>query len=69
MKKVIAACIDRLYEFDTQEEATEHIEKLRKAKKKFCIVMRSYCNGKCQVRIQEQYNSSPMLDDENQKKG
>lgn len=29
MKKVIAACIDRVLEFDTQNEAAKYIETLR----------------------------------------
>ena len=35
MKKVIAACIDRIFEFDSQEEAAAYIEKLRSLEKTF----------------------------------
>lgn len=62
MKKVIAACIDRVLEFDTQQEAVAHIEKLRTLKKSFRIVSRAETDGKYRVRIQEQYNSSPMIE-------
>ena len=62
MKKVIAACIDRIFEFDSQEEAVAYIEKLRSLKKVFRIVQRDDVGNKYWVRIQEQYNSSPMIE-------
>lgn len=62
MKKVIAACIDRIFEFDSQEEAAAYIEKLRSLKKTFRIVTRDDAGKKYRVRIQEQYNSSPMIE-------
>lgn len=62
MKKVIAACIDRIFEFDSQEEAAAYIEKLRSLKKIFCIVQRSDAGNKYRVRIREQYNSNQMIE-------
>lgn len=62
MKKVIAACIDRIFEFDSQEEAAAYVEKLRGLKKVFRIVWRDDVGNKYRVRIQEQYNSSPMIE-------
>ena len=62
MKKVAAACIDRIFEFDSQEEAAAYIEKLRSLKKVFRIVQRSNAGNKYRVRIQEQYNSTPMIE-------
>lgn len=62
LKKVIAACIDRIFEFDSQEEAAAYMEKLRSLKKTFRIVQRGEAGDKYRVRIQEQYNSSPMLE-------
>lgn len=61
MKKVIAACIDRVLEFDTQEEAANYLETLRDKKTEFRIVNREAVNGKYRIRVQEQYNKSPML--------
>lgn len=61
MKKVISACVDKVLEFDTQEEAAKYIETMRK-KKVIRILYRKEINQKCQVRIQEQYNNSPMID-------
>lgn len=61
MKKIIEACIDRVLEFDTQEEAAEYLETLRKKKTAFRIVNRKAVNGKYRIRVQEQYNKSPMI--------
>ena len=62
MKKVIAACIDRIFEFDSQEEAAAYIEKLRSLEKTFRIVQRGDAGNKYRVRIQEQYNSNPIIE-------
>lgn len=61
MKKIIAACIDRIIEFDTQQEATTYLEGLRAKKTDFRIVNREEVDGKYRIRIQEQYNKSPMI--------
>lgn len=61
MKKIIEACIDRILEFDTQEEAAEYLERLRNKKTEFRIVNREAVNGKCRIRVQEQYNKNPMI--------
>lgn len=61
MKKIIEACIDRILEFDTQEEAAEYLEALRNKKTAFSIVNREAVNGKYRIRVQEQYNKSPMI--------
>lgn len=62
MKKVIAACIDRILEFDTQNEATKYIETLRDKGNEFRILHREEIGGKYRIRIQEQYNKSPMIE-------
>ena len=54
MKKIIEACIDRILEFDTQEEAAEYLEALRNKKTEFRIVNREAVNGKYRIRVQEQ---------------
>ena len=58
---MIAACIDRVLEFDTQQEATKYLETLRDKKIEFRIVNREAVNGKCRIRVQEKYNKSPMI--------
>lgn len=62
MKKVIAACIDRILEFDTQQAAANYLEGLRTKKTEFRIVNREEINGKYRIRIQERYNKSPMIE-------
>lgn len=62
MKKVIAACIDRVLEFDTQKEAANYLEGLRDKKSEFRVLRRDEIGGKYRIRIQEQYNKSPMIE-------
>lgn len=62
MKKVIAVCIDRILEFDTQQEAADYLEGLRNKKSVFRIVNREENNGKYRIRVQEQYNKAPMIE-------
>ncbi len=62
MKKVIAACIDRILEFDTRQEAVNYLEGLRIKKTEFRIVNREEIGGKYRIRIQERYNKSPMIE-------
>lgn len=62
MKKVVAACIDRVLEFDTQKEAANYLESLREKKSEFRVLNRDEIGGKYRIRIQEQYNKSPMIE-------
>lgn len=62
MKKVIAACIDRVLEFDTQKEAANYLEGLRNKKSEFRVLRRDEVGRKYRIRIQEQYNKSPMIE-------
>lgn len=62
MKKVIAACIERILEFDSQNEAAKYLEILREKKSEFRILHREEVDGKYRIRIQEQYNKSPMIE-------
>lgn len=62
MKKVIAACIDRVLEFDTQNEAANYIERLRSKKSEFRVLRRDEVGEKYRIRIQEQYNKNPMIE-------
>jgi hypothetical protein len=62
LKKVIAACIDKVLEFDTPEEAAAYLETLRGKKTEFRISTREEVNGKYRIRIQEQYNKTPLIE-------
>ena len=62
MKKIVAACIDQILEFDTQSEAANYVEDLRKKNLKFRILHREEINGKHRVRIQQQYNNVPLIE-------
>lgn len=61
MKKVIVACIERILDFNTPEEAAAYIEGLRNKKTDFVIVSREEAGGKYRIRVKEQYNKSPMI--------
>ena len=63
MKKVIAACIERILDFDTPEEAAAYIEGVRNKKTDFGIVSREEAGGKYRIRVKGQYNKSPMIQD------
>ena len=63
MKKVIAACIERFLDIDTPEEAAAYIEGLRNKETDFVIVSREEAGGKYRIRVKEQYNKSPMIQD------
>lgn len=62
MKKVLKACIDQLLEFDSREEAVAFVDDLRQRKQRFNVSSRKEVNGKMRIRIQEQYNKSPMIE-------
>ena len=62
MKKEIPACIYQVMEFDTQNEAAKYIETLRDKGNEFRILHREEIGGKYRIRIQEQYNKSPMIE-------
>jgi len=61
MKKVIAACIEQVIEFETQEEAAKYLESVRNSGKEFRILNREEADGKYRIRIQLQYNKNEML--------
>lgn len=61
MKKVIAAAIDRILEFDTQDEVAKYIEGLRAKKSNFRILYHVKIDGKYRLRVQKPYNKSPMI--------
>jgi hypothetical protein len=61
LKKIIAACIDRLIEFDSSEEAATYVEGLREKKSDVVIVKCEEIGGKYRLRVKEQYNKNPLL--------
>ena len=62
MKKVVAACIDRVFEFDSKKEADFYLTKLKALNTVFVIVsMEETENGKCRLRTKEQYNNNDLL--------
>lgn len=63
MKKVVSACIEQILEFDTQKEAADYIEKVRTSKKGFRIVSHEEVGEKYRIRIQLQYNNSPLIEE------
>lgn len=63
MKKVISACIEQLLEFDTQKEAADYLENVRISGKGFRVVNREEAGEKYRIRIQLQYNKSPLIEE------
>ncbi len=64
MKKVLSAAIVKILEFDSPEEAREYLDGMRAAGKKFRVQWECDVAGnKRQIKIQEQYNKSPMIQD------
>lgn len=62
MKKVISACIDRAFEFDSKEEAAVYLSKLEGRKAVFVIVeQKAMKGGKYRLRTKEQYNNNPLM--------
>lgn len=62
MKKVISACIDRILEFDSPAEGKQYLDDLKAAEKQFRVMWQQENGGKFQIRVQEQYNKSPMIE-------
>ena len=64
MKKVLAAAIVKVLEFDSPEEAREYLDGMKAAGKNFRVAWESDVAGnKRQIKVQEQYNKSPMIQD------
>ena len=57
MKRVIAACIDQLLEFDSEDSYEEYIKDLESKKQWFKVLYKNTLDdGWVEVRIQKQYN-------------
>lgn len=64
MKKVLSAAIVKVLEFDSPEEAKEYLNSMKAAGKNFRVQWEcDVAGGKRQIKVQEQYNKSPMIQD------
>ena len=64
MKKVLSAAIVKILEFDSPEETMKYLDGMRAAGKKFRVMWEcDVAGGKRQIKVQEQYNKSPMIQD------
>lgn len=64
MKKILAAAIVKVLEFDSSEEAREYLDGMKAAGKNFRVMWECDVAGnKRQIKVQEQYNKSPMIQD------
>ena len=63
MKKVIAAHVDQILEFDSEMEITKFLEGLEFKKQLYQIVWKNTLpNGKVQIRIKRQYNKNDFVE-------
>lgn len=63
MKKVIAACVDQVLQFDSKQEVDNYLEGLKKKKQQFSIVWKNnFGTGTVQIRIKKQYNRNTFLE-------
>ena len=63
MKKVIAACVDQVLQFDSEREVDCYLENLKRKKQQFSIVWKNkFGNGTVQIRIKKQYNKNTFLE-------
>lgn len=64
MKKVLSAAIVKVLEFDSPEETMKYLDGMKAAGKKFRVQWEcDVAGGKRQIKVQEQYNKSPMIQD------
>ena len=56
MKRVIAACIDQVLEFDSEDSLEEYIKDLQFKKQWFRILHCGFTREHIMIRIQKQYN-------------
>ena len=61
MYKVVTACIDQVIRFEDDFTFKESIRKLEQRKQQYNILDKQIMpDGACLVRVQRQYNNSPM---------
>ena len=62
MKKVVAASVNKMLEFDAMEEFEKHIHFLESRKRKYLILSKQeIAGGKIRIEIKEQYNNNTLL--------
>ncbi len=61
MKKVLAASINKMLLFDTDEEFEKYIFRLKERRRDYAILARQELDGKLRVLIKEQYNANALL--------
>lgn len=62
MKKLIAACIDRIIDFDSRKKLQLTSPGCEIRKLNSVLSYREAVDGKYRVRVQEQYNKTPMIE-------
>lgn len=62
MKKVVAAGIDRVLDFDTLEEADRYLDGLRVKGAEYRVMWRKEVCSKIRLRVVEQYNKNPLIE-------
>lgn len=67
MKKVIAACIDQILEFDSKNEVEKFLGNLEQKKQLYTVMWENNIkDGKVQIRIRRQYNNHFMEEGDEQ---
>ena len=62
MKRIVAASLDKLIDFDTEDEFKKYIEHLDSRKREYDVIFISELGGgRLRVRIKEQYNNNELL--------
>lgn len=62
MKRIVAASLDKLVDFDTEDEFKKYIEHLDSRKREYEVLFKSELGGgRLRVRIKEQYNNNELL--------
>ena len=63
MKKVISACIDRILQFNSEQEVDCYIEDLKRKRQVYQVVWKNTLdNGTVQIRVKTQYNQSDFME-------
>lgn len=66
MKKIIAAGVDRVWQFDTQAEADKYLENLKLKGRDYNIIYTRHVDGKIKIRVREQYNNNKLIAGDNE---
>ena len=66
MKKIIAAGVDRVWQFDTQAEADKYLANLKAKGRDYNIIYTRYVDGKIKIRVCEQYNNNKLIAGDNE---